>query len=126
MWTFITTIKNNFSNNNDKLGLTNYLLLVVFNIIYIVTIAGILIVNSEYINNFNIIVHSLLCLFLMYRFNPIKKTIEIKYYDQVIIFSTALFLLLNLGIVEFIKTRILDGGKNLLLISNVDNNYLRK
>jgi len=125
MWTFITTIKNNFSNNNDKLGLTNYLLLVVFNIIYIVTIAGILIVNSEYINNFNIIVHSLLCLFLMYRFNPIKKTIEIKYYDQVIIFSTALFLLLNLGIVEFIKTRILD-GKNLLIISNVDNNYLRK
>jgi hypothetical protein len=125
MWTFITTIKNNFSNNNDKLGLTNYLLLVVFNIIYIVTIAGILIVNSEYINNFNIIVHSLLCLFLMYRFNPMQKTIEIKYYDQVIIFSTALFLLLNLGIVEFIKTRILD-GKNLLIISNVDNNYHRK
>uniref|UniRef100_A0A6C0JR20 Uncharacterized protein n=1 Tax=viral metagenome TaxID=1070528 RepID=A0A6C0JR20_9ZZZZ len=125
MWTFITTIKNNFSNNNDKLGLSNYLLLVVFNIIYIVTIAGILIVNSEYINNFNIIVHSLLCLFLMYRFNPMQKTIEIKYYDKVIIFSTALFLLLNLGIVEFIKTRILD-GKNLLIISNVDNNYLRK
>jgi len=90
-----------------------------------VTIAGILIVNSEYINNFNIIVHSLLCLFLMYRFNPMQKTIEIKYYDKVIIFSTALFLLLNLGIVEFIKTRILD-GKNLLIISNVDNNYLRK
>ena len=87
----------------DKLGVSSQMVLFLFNIIYFGTLFGIILINTSYINTFNIIVHSILCLFLMYRFNPLRKSIEIKQYDQVIIFSTAVFLLLNLGIVEFIK-----------------------
>jgi hypothetical protein len=37
------------------------------------------------------------------RFNPLRKDIVIKKYDQVFIFSTAIFLLINLGAVEYIN-----------------------
>jgi hypothetical protein len=50
----------------------------------------------------------------MYRFNPLRKNVEIKHYDQIIIFSTAVFLLLNLGIIKIIKTKIIDGQKMFL------------
>jgi hypothetical protein len=97
----------------DKVGVSSYLLLVVFNIVYFGSLLGIVLINTEYINIFNIIIHSVLCLFLMYRFNPMNKNIEIKKYDQVIIFSSALFLLVNLGIVEFINRFYIDGGTQL-------------
>jgi hypothetical protein len=93
----------------DKLGLSSYILLVTFNILYFGALLGVVLINTAYIDSFNIIVHSILCLFLMFRFNPIRKNIEINKYDQVIIFSSALFLLVNLGIVEVIKTFYVDG-----------------
>jgi hypothetical protein len=94
---------------DDKAGLSSYLLLVLFNIVYFGSLVGIVLINPQYINVFNIIVHGILCLFLMYRFNPLRKNIEINRFDQTIIFSTAIFLLLNLGIVEVIKTFYIDG-----------------
>ena len=97
----------------DKVGISSYFLLVAFNIIYFGALLGVVLINSAYINTFNIIVHSVLCLFLMYRFNPMQKNIVIKDYDQVIIFSSALFLLINLGIVEVIKTFYVDGQSKL-------------
>jgi hypothetical protein len=97
----------------DKVGVTSYILLVTFNILYFGALLGVVLINTAYINTFNIIVHSVLCLFLMYRFNPMHKQIVIKDYDKVIIFSSALFLLVNLGIVEFIKTFYVDGQTTL-------------
>ena len=97
----------------DKVGVSAYVLLVTFNIIYFGALLGIVLMNTEYINTFNIIVHVILCLFLMFRFNPIRKNIEINKYDQVIIFSSALFLLVNLGIVEIIKTFYVNGQTTL-------------
>lgn len=93
----------------DKAGFSSYLLLVLFNIVYFGSLLGIVLINTDYINVFNIIVHGILCLFLMYRFNPMRKNIEINRFDQTIIFSSALFLLVNLGIVESIKTFYIDG-----------------
>jgi len=41
------------------------------------------------------------CTFLIYRFNPLRKqTHTLKPYDAKIIFSSALFLLLNTGLAE--------------------------
>jgi len=97
----------------DKVGISSYLLLITFNIVYFGALLGIVLINSAYINIFNVIVHSVLCLFLMYRFNPMNKVTEIKKYDQVIIFSSALFLILNLGIVEFIKAFYMNGQTSL-------------
>jgi hypothetical protein len=87
----------------DRVGVSSYMLLILFNIIYFAGVIGIVFINGTYVNTFNVVVHSFLCLFLMYRFNPLQKNIVIKEYDKVIVFSSALFLLLNLGIVEAIK-----------------------
>jgi len=100
----------------DKIGMSSYLFLGIFNIIYFSALFGIVFFNKQYINFFNIIVHSVLCLFLIYRFHPWRKNIEIKHYDQVIIFSSAVFLLLNLGIIEIVKRFISDG--KLVLVNN--------
>jgi hypothetical protein len=86
-----------------NLGRSSYFMLLCFNIIYFATLFGVIFINPTYINRFNICVHTLLCLFLIYRFNPLRKNIEINKYDQIIVFSSAVFLLLNLGIVEIVK-----------------------
>jgi hypothetical protein len=104
MWSFFSIFKEKTKDVDDKVGISFYILLFLFNILYFLSIAGVLFVNSNYINTFNVVVHSLLCLFLMYRFNPMNKTTTIREHDKAIIFSSAFFLLLNLGIVEFIKS----------------------
>uniref|UniRef100_A0A6C0JGF4 Uncharacterized protein n=1 Tax=viral metagenome TaxID=1070528 RepID=A0A6C0JGF4_9ZZZZ len=88
---------------DDYIGNSSVYLLFGFNMIYFATLFGIVYVNSSYINVFNIVVHVILCLFLIVRFNPLRKDIVIKKYDQVFIFSTAIFLLLNLGVIEYIN-----------------------
>jgi len=100
MWSLINFFEDGMS---DKLGFSSYIALLTFNIIYFSTLFGVLLINTTYIDAFNIVVHSVLCLFLMYRFNPFRKAKEINRYDQIIIFSSALFLLLNLGIIEYVK-----------------------
>jgi hypothetical protein len=105
--------KEKIDNIEYKIGLSSYLILVAFNIIYFAALIGIVLINTSYINAFNILIHSILCLFLMIRFNPMRKNIEINKYDQVIIFSSALFLLINLGIIEVIKTFYVNGESTL-------------
>jgi len=103
MWKIFTMIKDKSDGIVDRIGISFYLLLFIINIVYFATLVGVVIINSEYINIFTTAVHSILCIFLMYRFNPYQKTTVVKEYDKMIIFSTALFLLFNLGIVEVIK-----------------------
>ena len=114
MWRFIGLIKDKPNGLTDKVGISFYILLLLFNVLYFAALYGVIFVNTKYINIFNIIVHSLLCLFLIYKFNPLQKDIEVKQYDQLIIFSIALFLLINLGIVEYLKTII--NGSNIVKI----------
>ena len=103
MWTALGILRDKSAALEDKVGISSYLLLVIFNVLYFGALAGVVYINTAYIDVFNVIVHTILCLFLMYRFNPMHKNIVIKDYDKVIIFSSALFLLLNLGIVEVVK-----------------------
>jgi len=88
---------------SDTIGNSSIYILMIFNILYFSTLFGIIYLKSSYIEIFNIIVHSLLCLFLIYRFNPMRKNIVVKKYDQILVFSTSIFLLLNLGIIEYVK-----------------------
>lgn len=111
MLPILNIFKEKITGFTDKLGISSYILLISFNIVYFSALIGIILINTKYINIFNIIVHSVLCLFLMYRFNPLRKNIEIKFYDQVIIFSSAFFLLLNLGIVEVVNKIFIDGNE---------------
>jgi len=103
MWTTLGILRDKSAALEDKVGISSYLLLVIFNVLYFTALAGVVLINTAYIDVFNVVVHTILCLFLMYRFNPMHKNIVIKDYDKVIIFSSALFLLLNLGIIEVIK-----------------------
>jgi predicted neutral ceramidase superfamily lipid hydrolase len=119
MWSIINIFKDGMS---DKLGYTSYVALVIFNILYFSTLFGIFLINASYIDTFNIVVHSLLCLFLIYRFNPLRKNVEINKYDQILIFSTALFLLVNLGIVEYFKKMFVN--ENYLMKMNTKTSQL--
>jgi hypothetical protein len=115
-------VKSKAESFEDKIGMSSYWLLGLINIIYFGTLVGIVFINASYINTFNIIVHSILCFFLMYKFNPMNKNIIVKDYDKVIIFSSALFLLVNLGIVEVVKTIYIDGGSK--IIKTIQNHFI--
>jgi hypothetical protein len=114
----LSVIKDKTEGIIDKIGISSYFLLGFFNVIYFSALLGIVFFNQQYINTFKIAVHTLLCFFLLYRFRPWQKTVEIKHYDQVIIFSSAVFLLLNLGIVEFIKNVYTNGSGVLNIFAN--------
>ena len=75
---------------------------ILLHLIYIFTFIGLLSVNPLYIKDFDFIVQLVICLFLLFRFHPFRKH-ELRVYDSKIIFSSALFLLLNLGFVKYAK-----------------------
>ena len=114
MWSSINFLPTKINNIDDKIGISSYLLLILFNILYFGALFGVVVINTSYINTFKIFVHSILCLFLMYKFNPMQKNIILKDYDAAIIFSSAFFLLLNLGVVEVITRLYINGTENLI------------
>ena len=69
--------------------------------IYITTYMGLLYVNPIYINRLTLSVNVFVCLFLLYKFNPLR-THTLNKFDGKIIFASALFMLTNLGITEII------------------------
>lgn len=80
---------------------------VIFYLLYFGTLSGIIFFNAEYLNTFKIIMHSFICLFLLLRFHPFREHTVSKY-DARIIFASAVILMLNTGIVEFINTKITE------------------
>ena len=71
-------------------------------VIYITTYMGLLYVNPIYINRLTLSVNIFVCLFLLYKFNPLR-THTLNKFDGKIIFASALFMLTNLGITEIIR-----------------------
>ena len=77
----------------------------VVHVLYVLLILGILTSDATYLEHMHIVLQIALCLFLIFRFNPLRKYV-LKDYDGEIIFGSALFLLYNLGVTEFAKTYI--------------------
>lgn len=71
-------------------------------IIYVTTYLGLLYVTPVYINKLTFGVNVFVCLFLLYKFNPLR-THTLNKFDGKIIFTSALFMLTNLGITEIIE-----------------------
>lgn len=69
-------------------------------ITYIFAIFGILALESMYLRLFNVFIQVFVCFFLILRFHPFRKH-ELRENDARIIFSSAAFLLFNLGIIEY-------------------------
>lgn len=66
---------------------------------YIALFMGIVTFSPEYINELKLLMQTIVCLVLILRFNPLRKH-ELKQYDANIIFSSAIFLLINSGLAE--------------------------
>ena len=66
---------------------------------YIVVFLGVVNFNPGYISDLKLLMQVVICVVLIYRFNPFRKH-ELKKYDANIIFSSAIFLLVNTGIAE--------------------------
>jgi hypothetical protein len=66
---------------------------------YIVLFLGVVNFNPSYITELKLLMQVVICVVLIYRFNPFRKP-ELKKYDANIIFSSAIFLLVNTGIAE--------------------------
>jgi hypothetical protein len=103
MSNLLNSIKDKTDGTIDKFGKYYKYIVVGFNIIYFATLIGIVSINVKYLSTFNICIQSIICLFLIYRFNPLRENIRLKSYDSTIIFSSAIFLLFNLGVTEILK-----------------------
>lgn len=69
---------------------------------YLLVFVGVIKYTPTIINNISIFIQLFICLFLIVKFHPYRKH-ELKEFDSTIIFGSALFLLTNLGITEYLK-----------------------
>lgn len=72
---------------------------IVLTTLYGLLFIGVIYINPEYLQNFRTIMQLFVCLFLIYRFHPYKEHV-LKKYDAQIIFSSAIFLLVNITAVD--------------------------
>jgi len=70
-------------------------------LLYIVAFVGIFYVKPEFIQMMSNIAHTFICLFLIIRFHPFRKHV-LHEFDDKIIFGSALILLLNLSITQYL------------------------
>ena len=80
-------------------------ILTILQIIYVLTFVGLVYINPTYLTAFNILIQSFVCIFLLIRFHPYREH-HLRQYDSKIIFSSALFLFINLGFVEIFRNII--------------------
>lgn len=84
----------------EKVKLPVYILLIsTMYIVYFSAFFGLFKIEDKYIRMMQISIQSVICLFLLIRFNPLIKP-ELKPYDSNIIFTSAVLLLSNVIIVE--------------------------
>lgn len=89
----------NLNNIVDYAGKNFVVLKIILYVLYFVTFFGIVAVDPSYISELTWIMQVIICTFLIYRFNPFV-THTLKQYDANIIFSSAVFLLINTGMIE--------------------------
>ena len=93
-------LSDNYIDNIMELGGKNYRILpIVLYFCYFTLFFGVIYINPEYLDVFRTIMQVFVCVFLIYRFHPYRRH-TLRQYDPNIIFSSALFLLVNLGIVK--------------------------
>ena len=75
-------------------GVLPTILLIAYGLIFM----GVIYINSEYLYMFKTMMQVIVCVFLIYRFHPYRNHVLQKY-DAQIIFSSAMFLLVNISAV---------------------------
>ncbi len=79
----------------------------VINIIYVIlfTLFGLTIIDYNYLRLLNKFLQILVCFLLMWKYHPFRDH-ELKKYDSKLIFSSAVFLFINLSIFEYINKKV--------------------
>ena len=90
---------------------------IILTILYGLLFVGVIYINPEYLQNFRTIMQLFVCLFLIYRFHPYKEHV-LKKYDAQIIFSSAIFLLVNITAVD-IANKIIKPLDDAVVISTI-------
>jgi hypothetical protein len=71
---------------------------------YVFLFLGVSYVSPGYIRAFGNFMHIMICLFLIYKFNPLRGKIQLTEYDSQMIFLSSMFILVNLGLTELSDT----------------------
>lgn len=87
-----------FDNIINTIGKYYRVLPILLTIAYGLIFIGVIYINPEYLYNFKTIMQLIVCIFLIYRFHPYRKHV-LQEYDARIIFSSAMFLLVNISAV---------------------------
>jgi hypothetical protein len=93
----------------------------ILSILYVLVFIGLVYINPEYLQIFRTIMQLFVCLFLIYRFHPYRNHVLGKY-DAQIIFSSAIFLLVNVTAVDIANKLInpLDNAINIAAVPIAD------
>ena len=67
---------------------------------YIILFLGVSYVSPGYIRTLGNFMHIMICLILIYKFNPLRGKIKLSEYDTQLIFLMSMFILVNVGLVE--------------------------
>jgi len=94
------------------------LIIITFYILYAVSMLGLSRNAPQYIETLDTYVKIYICIFLIYRFNPLRTKIEFTELDRKIVFSAGLFILTTTAISSF-ATYYLDKAKTTLLGFNI-------
>jgi len=90
---------------------------IILTILYGLLFVGVIYINPEYLQNFRTIMQLFVCLFLIYRFHPYKEHV-LKKYDAQIIFSSAIFLLVNITAVD-IANKLIKPLDDAVVLSSI-------
>lgn len=90
---------------------------IILTTLYGLLFVGVIYINPEYLQNFRTIMQLFVCLFLIYRFHPYKEHV-LKQYDAQIIFSSAIFLLVNITAVD-IANKIIKPLDDAVVLSTI-------
>lgn len=95
-------------------GVLPTILLIAYGLIFM----GVIYINSEYLYMFKTMMQVIVCVFLIYRFHPYRNHVLQKY-DAQIIFSSAMFLLVNISAVAVANEILTPIDDSMTILSDI-------
>ena len=105
-------------NITDTIGKYYRILPTILLLAYGLIFIGVIYINPEYLYVFKTIMQLIVCIFLIYRFHPYRKHVLQKY-DAQIIFSSAMFLLVNISAVAVANQIITPLDDSITILSDL-------
>lgn len=107
-----------------------YGIMILIHILYVIVFFGVFYINPEYIEGLTSMVQIVISVFLIWRFHPFREWMSLKeprltHFDRIIIYSSATFLLVNVGlkasITKYVITKV---ENNIPVVPGIKQGYL--